>query len=94
MVGGLQQRQVQGDDVAAAEQIGEVGAADIGRRFADRVVGEHRHAESGAEGGGALSDAAVADDAEDRTGEVADREGVAGRPLAGADQGGRAGRTA
>ena len=81
VMGGLQQRQVQGDHVAAADQVLQVGAADIGRRFADRVVGQHPHPQRGAEGGGPLPDPAVADDAEDRPVEVTDRHGAAGRPL-------------
>ena len=56
---------------------------------ADRVVGQHRHAQGGAEGAGALTDPAVADDAEGGAGEVADRDGAAVGPSAGADQGGQ-----
>ena len=87
-MGGLQQREVQGDHVAAADQVLQVRAADVGRGFADRVVGQDLHAQRGAEDGGPLSDPAVADDTEDRPAEVTDRHGAASRPLSGPDQGG------
>ena len=93
VVGGLEQREVQGDHVAAADQVEQVRAADVRRGFADRVVGEDRHAQRGAEDRGPLADAAVADDTEHRPGEVTDRNGAAGRPLSGPDQGGERAET-
>ena len=41
-----QQRQMQGDHVAAADQVLQVCAADIGRGFADRVVGQDLHSQA------------------------------------------------
>ena len=80
------QREVQGDDIAARGQVTEPAAAHVGRRLADRVVGQDLHAEGPPQLRGPLADAAEADHAQGGVPEVAHRDPRALRPAALAHQ--------
>ncbi|HMH91879.1 MAG TPA: hypothetical protein VK586_12455 [Streptosporangiaceae bacterium] len=84
--GGLGERRVQADDVAAGGEVAQAGAADVIRRDGDWIVGEHPHPERPGQLADPLPDAAVADDADRGAFQVPDGNLMPLGPPAAADQ--------
>jgi len=86
VVGLSGQREVQADDITAPGEVIEAGAAHVGRRLADRVIGQDPHPERRPQRRGPLADAAVADHAQGGVPQVPDRDVGALGPAALAHQ--------
>src|SRR5215216_3930324 len=89
VVGGLGQGGVQGQHVAGRGQLAQVRAVDPGRWGADRVVGQHPHAEGGGQLADPAADAPVADDPDGGPVQVADGDAGPLGPAALTDQPGQ-----
>jgi hypothetical protein len=86
VMGGVGQRHVQCQHVACDGETGKVGRRDLGRRRADRVVGQQPHAERLGELADSLPNSPVADDAHRRALQITDRHCDPFRPPALADE--------